>query len=282
MGTQIGAVTCSRPPRWTGPEPGPRLGPWATRGLDLLVLPPAPRSEFEDAPPLPSHLPGPAAGSQGRGGVLAGSDDTVATATRPYWPQRTRGPGAALAAASWAEPAAWTASSWRRWPPPWSGSSSAERYVAPPSTVLGSCSNLAWGEAVWGFPCNRCTFEEGDLPLPAAWPSDARQKRHFPGPGETTFPRSHFCHRALPAKQGGIADRRQPLASRRPGGGRRADGGVVGGFPLPFSLKRSCVLEAPAAQRAGFWPAWPPVHITNPETYTPLGKNFPQLPQEGS
>ena len=56
-----------------------------------------------------------------------------------------------------------------------------------PSAAQGSCSNLG---APWGLPCSLCPFGEGDLPLPATYPSGARQRLHFPGLGwgELRFP----------------------------------------------------------------------------------------------
>lgn len=50
---------------------------------------PALRASLKDAPPLSSRLPNPLTP---RGGAeFPGPADTVTTATRPYWPQRTGG-----------------------------------------------------------------------------------------------------------------------------------------------------------------------------------------------
>lgn len=64
METQIEKVTCSRPPRWTGPVSGPKpRGLGLTPGLPLAcafwLLPPALTASLKNAPPLPSRLSSP-------------------------------------------------------------------------------------------------------------------------------------------------------------------------------------------------------------------------------
>lgn len=62
------------------------------------ILLPALRASLKDAPPFSSRLPNPLTP---RGGAeFPGPADTVTTATRPYWPQRTWGLGLRRAA-SW-------------------------------------------------------------------------------------------------------------------------------------------------------------------------------------
>lgn len=132
-GDAAGAATGSRPlgpagPGRAGPTPAGARGP--APGLHWApvpgAVPPAlsPAFKGRPAPSRPRSTPAPGKGrSLRRGGH-------VATATRPYW-RSDPGPGAARPRLV-GSAAPWTACSWRRWPPPWSGSSSAERYVRRP------------------------------------------------------------------------------------------------------------------------------------------------------
>lgn len=127
-------------------------------------------------------------------------------------------------------------------------------------TALGSCS--IWGVAggtVWRHPCNLCTFGEGALPLPAAYPRDARCKRHFPGPGELPFPGAISVTVHFPQSGAGPrpSSRASPSRAREPGA-----------WALPIFLKFTKLWEPSR-------PALPPGSITSPKAYIPLGKNFP-------
>lgn len=102
-----------------GPAPGLHGAP--ARG----AAPPARSPEFKRRPapsrPRSRRLPG-------RGGASGAAGTSPRQRGLPGRASRGLGLRGRLVGSA----AAWTACSWRRWPPPWSASSSAERYVRRP------------------------------------------------------------------------------------------------------------------------------------------------------
>lgn len=171
---------------------------------------------LKDAPPLLPALP--AHGLPGRGGALPAP---VTPSPRQRGHTGPNGPGAWAAAARPRGQSRQHGQSLRggggRLPgpgvPQQKGGSRRLRRSGP----------LPQGEgAVWGCPCQLRAVAEGE-PLPAApCPGDARRERHFLGPAETTFPRSHRWPRAAPAGPPAT-----PARGRRPAQDSRASGGVA-------------------------------------------------------
>ena len=208
--TQRGAVAGFRAPRWAGqsqdPSPEPKPG---TSPLSRFQKPERRRSSPSSRPPSPR--------APGKGRSSPGSCDTVATATRPYWPQRTGGSGLRrprprgqsrrhgqpLRGGGGRLPGAGV--------PQQKGGSRRLRRSGPPLQ--------GWG-AVWG--CSASPALRGGRAAPAAaCPGDARRERRFPG-----LPRLHFpgaiWPRAVPARHAG--PRPPPCAGISPSGGGRGAG----------------------------------------------------------
>lgn len=155
----------------------PARSPWRrlhSPGCCLWAAPPARSGGFggRPAPRLQegAELPG-AADSSPRQRGLTGQPTGPGAARRPRGRSR-----------------AWTASSWRRWPPPWSGSSSAGRYVAPPAqvgpmAVVWDARGLPATSAPWGGGRPACRLpRSGPAPFLLRCPGPLRRLPLGPQP----------------------------------------------------------------------------------------------------